>query len=123
MLVLVLIVLEIPLLLSLSDPASTPEVKAQAAAQAQGVAAAASLRLDDRAQLDRLVGRAGRDLGARVIVVDARGRLLADSWPRIVSHRGASNRRAGSDGRAAGLSGPLGLAPEQAIWGTLLSVK
>ena len=77
-LVFVLIVLEIPLVLSLSSRVDA-EVKAQAAAQAQGVAAGASTRLGDRAELERLVGQAGRDLGARVIVVDARGRLLADS--------------------------------------------
>ena len=101
MLVLVLVVLEIPLLLSLSDRVDA-EVKAQAAAQAQGVAAAASLRLDDRAQLDRLVGRAGRDLGARVIVVDARGRLLADSAGtglRLSSYRGRPEIAAALDGR------------------------
>jgi two-component system, OmpR family, sensor kinase len=77
-LVLVLIALEIPLALSLSNRVDA-EVKAQAAAQAQVVAAAASGRLAARAQLEDLVQDAGRDLGARVIVTDRRGRLLADS--------------------------------------------
>ena len=77
-LVLVLIALEIPLVLSLSSRVDS-EVRSQAAAQAQVVAAAASARIDDRAQLERVVEQAGRDLGARVIVVGPRGRLLADS--------------------------------------------
>jgi signal transduction histidine kinase len=77
-LVLVLIALEIPLVLSLSNRVDA-EVKAQAAAQAQVVAAATSGRLGNRAQLEGLVRDAGRDLGARVIVTDGRGRLLADS--------------------------------------------
>lgn len=77
-LVLALIALEIPLVLSLSSRVDA-EVRAQAAAQAQGVAAAASASLDDRPQLQRLVEQAGRDLGARVIVVARGGRLLADS--------------------------------------------
>jgi signal transduction histidine kinase len=77
-LVLVLIALEIPLALSLSNRVDA-EVRAQAAAQAQVVAAATSGRLGDRAQLEQLVQDAGRDLGARVIVTDGRGRLLADS--------------------------------------------
>ena len=77
-LVLVLIALEIPLVLSLSSRVDS-EVRSQAASQAQVVAAAASARLGDREQLERVVEQAGRDLGARVIVVGPRGRLLADS--------------------------------------------
>ena len=77
-LVLVLIALEIPLVLSLSSRVDS-EVRSQAAAQAQVVAAAASARIGDRAQLQRVVEQAGRDLGARVIVVGPRGGLLADS--------------------------------------------
>lgn len=77
-LVLVLVALEIPLVLSLSSRVDN-EVRAQAAAQAQGVAAAAAARLDDEPGLVRVVERAGSDLGARVVVVDAKGRLLADS--------------------------------------------
>jgi signal transduction histidine kinase len=77
-LVLVLIALEIPLVLSLSSRVDG-EVRSQAAAQAQVVAAAASARIGDREQLARVVEQAGRDLGARVIVVGPRGGLLADS--------------------------------------------
>ena len=77
-LVLVLIALEIPLVLSFSSRVDN-EVRSQAVAQAQVVAAAASARLGDREQLQRVVEQAGRDLGARVIVVGPRGRLLADS--------------------------------------------
>ena len=77
-LVLALIALEIPLALSLSSRVDS-EVRAQAAAQAQVVAAAASARLEDREQLVQVVEQAGQDLGARVIVVGARGRVRADS--------------------------------------------
>jgi signal transduction histidine kinase len=77
-LVLVLIALEIPLVLSLSSRIDA-EVKAQAATQAQVVAAAASARMDNPGQLASVVEQAGRGLGARVIVTDLRGRLLADS--------------------------------------------
>lgn len=77
-LVLVLVALEIPLALSLSSRVDA-EVRAQASSQAQIVAAAASGRIDERARLLRTVQDAGRDLGARVIVVDLRGRLVADS--------------------------------------------
>jgi two-component system, OmpR family, sensor kinase len=77
-LVLVLVALEIPLALSLSNRVDA-EVRAQASTQAQLVAAAAAGRADDRAALRRLVGGAAQDLGARVIVVDAQGRVVADS--------------------------------------------
>jgi two-component system, OmpR family, sensor kinase len=77
-LVLVLVALEIPLVLSLSSRVDN-EVKAQAASQAQVVAAAASARLGNGTQLQSVVEQAGRDLGARVVVVGGRGRLLADS--------------------------------------------
>ena len=77
-LVLVLVALEIPLALSLSSRVDS-EVRSQAASQAQVVAAAASARLGERAQLQSVVEQAGSDLGARVVVVDEQGRLLADS--------------------------------------------
>ena len=80
-LVLVLVALEIPLALSLSSRVDN-EVRSQAASQAQVVAAAASARLGERAQLQSVVEQAGRDLGARVVVVDKKGRLLADSAGR-----------------------------------------
>jgi two-component system, OmpR family, sensor kinase len=77
-LVLVLVALEIPLALSLSSRVDN-EVRSQASSQAQVVAAAASARLDDRGELAEVVEDAGRDLGARVIVVGSLGRVRADS--------------------------------------------
>ena len=77
-LVLVIVALEVPLALSLSNRVDT-EVEAEAAARAQLVAAAANDSLGQPATLERLVRQAGGDLGGRVIVVGARGRLLADS--------------------------------------------
>ena len=91
MLVLVLIVLEIPLVLSLSSRVNA-EVKSQAAAQAQVVATAAAAQGGDPARLRQLVRQAGRDLGARVIVVDARGRLVADSAGTVLSLTSYRNR-------------------------------
>lgn len=90
-LVLVLVALEIPLALSLSSRVDA-EVRAQASAQAQVVAAAASARIHNRPQLRRLVRIAGRDLGARVIVVDSRGRLLADSAGQGLGRASYGNR-------------------------------
>ena len=107
MLVLVLIALEIPLVLSLSDRVDS-EVRSQAAAQAQVVAAAASARIGDRAQLQRVVEQAGRDLGARVIVVGPRGGLLADSAGTGAGSESYANRPeiaaalAGTRGRERG---------------------
>ena len=78
MLVLVIVALELPLALNLSRRVDA-EIKSEAQGQAQLLAAGASGRLNDRAQLDSLVQRSARDLGGRVIVVDAQGDLLADS--------------------------------------------
>jgi two-component system, OmpR family, sensor kinase len=77
-LVLVIVALEVPLVLNVSRRVDA-EVKGQAAAQAQLVAASASGRMNDAGELRRLVGEAKKDLGGRVIVVDSRGRLIADS--------------------------------------------
>jgi signal transduction histidine kinase len=77
-LVLVIVALELPLALNLSRRVDA-EIKSEAQGQAQLLAAGASGRLGDREQLDSLVQRSARDLGGRVIVVDARGGLLADS--------------------------------------------
>jgi two-component system, OmpR family, sensor kinase len=77
-LVLVLVALEVPLALSLARRVDA-EVKAEAAGQAQVVAAGVAGKLDDREALEPIVARAGQALGGRVIVVDSRGRLLADS--------------------------------------------
>ena len=77
-LVLVIVALEVPLALNLSKSVDA-EVKNDARAQAQLVAAGASGRLDQPAQLKRLVNSSADSLGGRVIVVDERGRILADS--------------------------------------------
>jgi signal transduction histidine kinase len=101
-LVLVLVALEIPLVLSLSSRVDN-EVRSQAASQAQVVAAAASARLGDREELAEVVAKAGSDLGARVIVVGRRGRLLADSAGeglRNESYAGRPEIAAALDGRS-----------------------
>jgi two-component system, OmpR family, sensor kinase len=77
-LVLVIVALEVPLALNLSKRVDA-EIKSEAQGQAQLLAAGASGRLHDRAQLRRLVESSSRDLGGRVIVVDEDGMLLADS--------------------------------------------
>ena len=77
-LVLVIVALAVPLSLNLSKRVDA-EVRAEAAGQAQLVAASAGGRMDDRDELDRLANRASESLGGRVVIVDSRGRLLADS--------------------------------------------
>ncbi|HET6173671.1 MAG TPA: ATP-binding protein [Gaiellales bacterium] len=77
-LVLVIVALAVPLALSTQHRIDR-DVRAQAADGAQLVAASASGRLDQTGQLDTLVARVGRNLGARVIIVGPRGSLLADS--------------------------------------------
>ena len=77
-LVLVIVALTVPLALSTQHRIDR-EVRAQAADGAQLVAASASGRLDQPGQLDTLVGKVARELGARVIVVGRTGSLLADS--------------------------------------------
>jgi two-component system, OmpR family, sensor kinase len=77
-LVLVIVALEVPLALSLSNRVDT-EVEAEAAGRAQFAAAAANDSMGSVAALEQLVRQASRDLGGRVIIVGARGRLLADS--------------------------------------------
>ena len=77
-LVLVIVALEVPLALNLSKRVDA-EVKSEAQGQAQLLAAGASGRLNDRDQLDSLVESSAEDLGGRVIVVNERGTLLADS--------------------------------------------
>lgn len=77
-LLLVLVALLVPLVLNLSGRVDA-EVKAESAGQTQLVAASAGGRLSDRAELRRVVARAGEALGGRVVVVDRRGSLLADS--------------------------------------------
>src|SRR3954467_1459384 len=77
-LVLMLVPREVPLALNLPKRVDA-EVKAEAAGQAQLVAASAAGRLAQRAQVAQVVRTAGRAVGGRVIVVDAAGRLVADS--------------------------------------------
>lgn len=77
-LVLVIVALEVPLVLNVSRRVDA-EVKGQARDQAQLVAASASGRMDDADELRRITREAEKDFGGRVIVVDSRGRLVADS--------------------------------------------
>ena len=77
-LVLVIVALEVPLALNLSKRVDA-EIKSEAHSQTELLAAGASSRMNDERQLSRLVESAGQTLGGRVIVVDARGRVLADS--------------------------------------------
>ncbi|MDQ2911177.1 MAG: HAMP domain-containing protein, partial [Actinomycetota bacterium] len=104
-LLLILVALEVPLALNLARRIDA-EVKNEAAAQAVVVAAGASGRMGNRQQLDGLAQRAGRELGARVIVVDRRGLLRADSTvrrPRPVPYASRPEIRAAlSGGRAQG---------------------
>jgi signal transduction histidine kinase len=77
-LLLILVALEVPLGLSLARRIDA-EVKNGASAQAFIVAAGAAGRMNSRAELRRLARDSGDELGARVIVVNRAGRLLADS--------------------------------------------
>jgi two-component system, OmpR family, sensor kinase len=89
-LVLVLVALAVPFALSVSNRVEA-EVEGQAAQQAQLIAASAAGRLDDRSALRGVVREAAGDVRGRVLVVDARGRLLADSAaPELVGTSYAS---------------------------------
>jgi two-component system, OmpR family, sensor kinase len=77
-LVLVLGAIEVPFALSIRSRIDS-EVRAQAVNEAHLIAASASGSMDRPTALDRLAARAAGDLGARVIVVDGAGILLADS--------------------------------------------
>lgn len=81
--VLVTVVLGIPLLASVSGRVDA-EVRADASGEAHLIAATASglLAPADRATLRANLRSAAADVGGRVIVVDARGILLADSGGR-----------------------------------------
>ena len=97
-LLLILVALEVPLALNLARRIDA-EVKNEAAAQAFVVAAGASGLMKDPKQLDALARRAGRDLGGRVIIVDRRGRLRADSTnpsPRPVLYASPSRPELGT---------------------------
>ncbi len=95
-LVLVILALEVPLGLNLSRRVDA-EVKSEAQGQAQLLAAGAADRLGDRAQLGTLARGAARDLGGRVIVVDRRGVLLADSAGRRAGSASYASRPEVSD--------------------------
>jgi signal transduction histidine kinase len=90
-LVLTLVALEVPLALNISRRVDA-EVKSEASSGAQLVASSAAGSLGDTRELERLARAAGADLGGRVILVDERGRLIADS-------AGAGLRRADYRGR------------------------
>ena len=83
MLLLALVALGIPLAISLSDRVNA-EVRSQARSQADVVAASAaeSLQPARPAVLDRLARVSARSVRGRVIVVDGRGRVVADSAGR-----------------------------------------
>jgi two-component system, OmpR family, sensor kinase len=75
---LILVALMVPLALNLARRVDA-EVRNDAAGQAHIVAAQAAGSMDQRPRLRRLARSAAGDLGARVIVVDGRGLLRADS--------------------------------------------
>jgi len=77
-LVLVIVALEVPLGSNVARRVDS-EIKADAFAQAQLIATTANDDLDRPPVLQRLVEGSAPQLGGRVIVVDADGRLLADS--------------------------------------------
>jgi signal transduction histidine kinase len=78
--VLAILALEVPLALQLSRRVDA-EVRSQATSQASVVAAtvAQSLRQPRRRELDQLVQAAANSVRGRVVIVDRRGRLVADS--------------------------------------------
>jgi signal transduction histidine kinase len=103
-LILILVALEVPLALNLARRIDA-EVKNEAAAQAVVVAANASGRMGNRQELGGLARQAGRELGARVIVVSSpRGLLRADSTvpsPRPLSYASRPEIKTALSGRRA----------------------
>jgi signal transduction histidine kinase len=77
-LVLVVVALEVPLALNLSKRVDA-EIRSEARGQAELVATGAAGQMSEPRQLRRLVEESEETLGGRVLVVDARGRVLADS--------------------------------------------
>jgi two-component system, OmpR family, sensor kinase len=77
-LVLALVALEIPLTLNFSRRVDS-EIRAEASAAARAVAAAATGRLTTTPALAALARQQAARLGGRVLIVDARGRVLVDS--------------------------------------------
>ena len=102
-LLLVIIALEVPLVTNISKRVDA-EIKGDAFAQAQLIATTANDDLDHPAVLQRLVERSAQQLGGRVIVVDDRGLLLADSAGpglRGDSYRSRPEIRAALDGETS----------------------
>jgi signal transduction histidine kinase len=102
-LMLIIVALEVPLALSLARRIDA-EVRNEAAAQAFVVAAGASGRMKAKVELRRLADDSGLELGARVIVVDRIGRLLADSIqpkPKAASYRSRPEIQVALAGRRA----------------------
>jgi signal transduction histidine kinase len=98
---LILVALMVPLALNLARRVDA-EVRNDAASQAHIVAAQAAGSMDQTGRLRRLVREAASDLGARVIVVDTRGRLRADSAGRTAgSYASRPEIRAALGGRTA----------------------
>jgi signal transduction histidine kinase len=100
-LVLVIVALLVPLALNLSRRVDA-EIRSEAKGQAQLLAASASGRLDERAELQRLASDSAKDLRGRVIVVGRRGRLLADSEEAVPAGTSYASRpeiAAALDGR------------------------
>jgi len=77
--VLAVVALEVPLIISLRDRVNA-EVRSQALSQAEIVAAGLEDELTNRDELADVTDRAAAQLRGRVIVVDADGRLVADSF-------------------------------------------
>jgi signal transduction histidine kinase len=92
--VLAIVALEVPLAQTYSDRVSA-EIRSQAIGQAELLASAANPRLarSDRPRLQDLVVSAAASTRGRVIVVDARGRLIADSVRPPVIGADYRNRR------------------------------
>jgi two-component system, OmpR family, sensor kinase len=90
-LVLTLVALEVPLALNISRRVDA-EVKSEASSGAQVVASSAAGSLGDTRELERLASEAGEDLGGRVILVDERGLLVADSAGRGLRRADYSGR-------------------------------
>jgi signal transduction histidine kinase len=77
-LVLAIVALEVPLALSVRERVDA-EVRSQARGQAELVAATVSRNLDQSDQVQSVAATAARTVRGRVVIVDAKGTLLADS--------------------------------------------
>jgi signal transduction histidine kinase len=88
---LVLVALAIPFAFSVSARVES-EVRGQAESQAHLIAASAAGRLDRPRALRQLVAGAARDTQGRVVVVDSRGRVVADSAGARFVGRGYGDR-------------------------------